>query len=205
MTTGFYFVGRNAIPEDDRRRLVDGVLASQFYGDSALGVEFVDTRGFSVVFKRSAMDAVAANFSYLAPVLESVLFQTSNAFYINPLVLRSQSRVDDHIDCRLVPGTTTRIIPNLVSVYYAAIPADMRGGQLVLNTGHQNEVTLSPQTGDVVHFLGSTVHHVEEVSCSDYRISIVCEQYNLADDLLTLFPECEVITGASDLARLNAL
>lgn len=205
MSQGFYSHKRDVLDDSLRAALIAGILGSEFYADSALGKEFVETKGFSLVFKRSAMDTVAASFPYLASLLEEVMFEESNAFYVNPLVLFGGSRVDPHIDCRVVSPDDVRIIPNIVSVYYAEVAKEMDGGRLILNSGKQNEIAVRTQTNELVHFLGNVVHHVEEIGTTHRRISVVCEQYNLDDELLAAFPQCEVISGISTMHRLNAL
>lgn len=205
MSNGFFAVQKNLIDEGQRTALIDEILQSDYFGESALGAEFVNTRGFSLVLKRPALEAIGSDFPCLSALLKQVLFEECNAFYINPLVLYGNSRVDAHIDCRVVAPHNTRIIPNLVSVYYPDIDPTMAGGRLVLNTGSDHEAPFTPETGDLIHFLGSVVHHVEAVTQPVRRISIVCEQYNLDDALLDAFPYCDVISGGAATQRVNAL
>lgn len=205
MSNGFFAVQKHPIDERQRTALIDEILQSDYFGDSALGAEFVNTQGFSLVIKRPALAAISRDFPCLAVLLQQVLFDDCNAFYINPLVLYGNSRVDAHIACRVVAPHDTRIIPNLVSVYYPDIDPNMAGGRLVLNTGSDREAPFTPETGDLIHFLGSVVHHVEAVTRPGRRISIVCEQYNLDNELLDAFPYCDVISGGAATQRLNGL
>lgn len=204
MAEGFFSIVRQTLDEFDRARLVDGLLASEFFGESALGKEFIRTNGFSLVFQRVGMEMVCRRFPYLSPLLEVALFDACNAFYVNPLVLYANSRVDAHIDCRVMGPAEVRLIPNLVSVYYAEVAPAMQGGRLMLNTGAQNEFVVAPESGSLIHFLGSTVHRVETMSRAQRRISVVCEQYHLDDALLQEFPVCDVITSCSNQLRVNA-
>lgn len=205
MAAAFYTVSPDVLTAAQRDELIEGIVRSKFFGASALGKEFVGTLGFSLVFRRDALGTVYDEFPYMRLLLQSVLFASCNAFYVNPLVLFGGSRVGAHIDCRLMPDSDTRIIPNLVSVYYADVSLHMAGGRLILNPGAENEVVIVPHTGDVVHFLGSTIHSVEDVKTPDRRVSVVCEQYNLSDSILDMFPSCDVVTGASVFGRLNGL
>jgi len=193
MTSGFYSIQRGVLDARSLRGLVDGICRSEYLGKSPLGEEFVNTRGFSVVFKREAIDEVKDRFPYLEPYLEAVVFDGSNAFYVNPLVLNESSKVSPHIDCRLLSPQNIRLIPNLVSVFYAQVSAEMKGGRLVLNVGSDNEVTVKPKTNEVVHFLGKVIHSVTEVTNPRKRVSVVCEQYNLEDDVLEVFPYFQLV------------
>jgi len=205
MLRGFFSTLSNALPTLARDQLVQGILGSPFFGPSALGAEFVCTMGFSLVFRRSTLPTVLQKFPYLEALFGIALFDACNAFYVNPLVLYGGSRVNTHVDCRLIATSDTRIIPNLISVYYAEVSENMVGGRLVLNPGTEQEVTIAPTQGNIVHFVGSTIHRVEAVEQGWRRISVVCEQYNLDQKLLEDFPACQVLTGASDPSRLNAL
>lgn len=199
MTKGFYHIQDNILEPDELSALLDGIRYSDYLGASPLGKEFVNTQGFSLIFKRLFLNKVQEAFPYLDRYLQSVLFAASNAFYINPLILQRQSRVDSHIDCRELQDKS-RIVPTLVSVFYAEIPNDMQGGELILNCDGK-EVTLTPKTNRVVHFLGRLLHRVTQMESNEPRISVVCEQYNLDDKLLACFPDFEILTGASALAH----
>jgi hypothetical protein len=204
MDRPFYAVLEDFLGAGTRKSLIEGILSSQFFGASALGPEFIRTKGFSVVFQRSGLEVVSEQLPFLEPILQKVLFADCNAFYINPLVLYDDSEVQPHIDCRLTPDNV-RIIPNLVSVYYAEVSHAMEGGRLVLNTALESELQIRPNTDDLIHFLGSTIHRVESMQAGARRISIVCEQYNLEQATLQNFPVCQVIANSSPMARLNAL
>jgi hypothetical protein len=204
MAKRFYSVAKDVLTEAHRAELVDGIVHAPYFGPSVLGQEFVKTDGFSLVFQRSSIDTVIQGFPYLWPLLQVALFDECNAFYVNPLVLYSQSAVEAHVDCRLTEQGV-RVIPNLVSVYYAQVDPSMVGGRIVFHPGTEDEVRLLPKTGDLLHFLGTTIHRVEPVAVGGSRISVVCEQYNLPCEQLQTFPLCEVLTGHDTLARTNAL
>jgi hypothetical protein len=175
------------------------ILSSRYLGKSPLGDEFVETQGFSVVFRRSQRKAVVEAFGYLDTFLTKVLFPSSNAFYINPLVLRKDSRVDTHIDCRLLAKENVRIIPNLVSILYIHVGEALSGGHLLLNAGLDNEITVIPRSNDLLHFPGRMIHKVTELKGPGLRVALVCEQYNLPDPILESFPEFAILRG-QDLA-----
>lgn len=194
---GYYRVVRDRFPAAYLRELEAGVLASPYLDASALGTEFVATRGFSIVFRRSAMDEVAGRFPYLRQFLAAAVFPTSNAFYLNPLVLLDGSRVDAHADCRALEGGQGRIIPTLVSVLYVRCPEPSAGGALVFEPGTDREARLQPRPGELVHFRGNLVHAVTALAGAEPRVSIVCEQYNLDASALARFPELSLLTRAT--------
>lgn len=186
------------LPDDVRQQIVHGVLSSNAFGDSTLGSEFVATEGFSLVFQRDQIAIAIEHFPYLRPVLDHALFAETNAVYVNPLVLTDNSEVHEHIDCRYVPETQTRILPTLVSVYYAEVDRAMTGGDLILLDRDGASVTLIPKTGEMVHFAGDTRHYVSKITSPVRRISIVVEQYNLSPANLAAFPECHLVLDCGD-------
>lgn len=204
MDKRFYSVTQDTLSEHERAELIKGILCSNFFGPSALGQEFVKTDGFSLVFQRLSINTVVQKFPYLSPLLQVALFDACNAFYVNALVLYSHSAVKAHVDCRLTENGL-RIIPNLVSVYYAQVDPNMVGGRIIFQPDSDHEVGFLPKSGDLLHFLGSTIHCVEPVMCARWRISVVCEQYNLQRGQLQNFPLCEVMTGQLTRPRVNAL
>ncbi|MDF1662301.1 MAG: 2OG-Fe(II) oxygenase [Planctomycetota bacterium] len=174
-------------------------LESPYLGKSPLGAEFIKTKGFSIVFRRSSLSRVMEQFQFLRVFLEEVVFKSCNAFYVNPLLLSDDSRVDAHVDCRLLPAEDLRIVPNLVSILYVKADPEMIGGELVLNVGHEDELTLKLQSNDLIHFVGDLVHKVTPVQGGVNRICFVCEQYNLPAEALDAFPEYALLRD-KDLA-----
>lgn len=183
----------NAFSKEYRDHVESSLLNSPYLGKSPLGPEFVKTDGFSLVFRRTALQKILSEFDYLNTFLEKALFPKSNAFYLNPLIMKRGSRVDAHVDCRLIESENVRIIPTLVSIFYVNAGDEMAGGKLVLNTGKDSEIIISPKTNDLLHFRGNIIHSVSEVNTKNFRISLVCEQYNLPEEILTGFPEFEII------------
>lgn len=194
---------KDALPLATLKESEADFLQSPYLGKSPLGPEFVKTRGFSVVFRRSSLTRVKDSFPFLRAFLETAVFQSSNAFYVNPLLLSHQSRVDTHIDCRLLTEQNIRIIPNLVSILYVKAEAEMQGGELILNAGHEPEITLKLESNDLIHFIGNLVHKVTPVQSASQRICYVCEQYNLPEDALEAFPEFAILRDRDLAPRVS--
>ena len=156
---------------------------SELVQKSPLGDEFVRARGFSAVFNRSSLGSIIEEVPYLERLLDHVLFPSTNAVFVNPLILSEGSRVDSHVDCRLLQSENVRIIPTIVSVLYVEIDSDIAGGELVLNPDLDDEVVLVPRTNMVIQFRGDVVHRVRQIDGTSTRISLVCEQYNFQPTL----------------------
>lgn len=198
-----YAIKKYTFSEEYLAGLMHHLMSSPYLASSPLGKEFVNTKGFSIVFTRSQLSDVLESFPYLKIFLDAVLFPKCNAFYINPLVLQGGSRVDPHVDCRLVISENARIIPNLVSVLYVHAEPNITGGEFILNAGRDEETTIKPLTNLLLHFRGNIIHSVREVQGLHTRVSLVCEQYNLPDSVLRGFPGFEIIPG-EDKNRLGS-
>ena len=192
-----YVIKEGLFTEEYLSELKHNLMSSPYLARSPLGKEFVDTKGFSIVFTRSELKSVLSEFPYFKPFLDVVLFHKCNAFYINPLILEDGSRVDPHIDCRLIVSENARIIPNIVSVLYVHVEPDIDGGEFIMNAGGENENSIKPSTNFLLHFRGNIIHSVNKVRGSCKRVSVVCEQYNLPDSILEAFPSFEIIEGKS--------
>jgi hypothetical protein len=190
--SGIFFRRPSGFNEEFRRELVASILSSEHFGPSVLGKEFVNTSGLSIVFRRDRSSIVASHFPFLGRLLEAAAFDTSNAFYINPLVLDCRSTVQEHVDCRYIPGSEVRILPTIVSVYYAEIDVAMVGGDLVF-VNDDGEVSVTPDPNEFVHFVGSARHYVSKIANESRRVSVVIEQYNLSSRSLAEFPECHLV------------
>ena len=59
----------------------------RYFAVNNLNRDFVGTRGFSIVFRSSAMQRVIDEFPWTAPYLAKALHADCNAFYLNPLQL----------------------------------------------------------------------------------------------------------------------
>lgn len=165
------------------------IVNSPYLADNQLSEGFQDSRGFSVVFTRSGIEQVIEKFPAFTPYLTRVLKSACNAFYLNPLVLSAGAAVTPHIDCSLGRYPQSMIIPTLVSVLYVQVPQDLTGGELVLKLGERPVAELPPETNTLLYFLGNVMHSVNPVKTRDCRISLVCEQYNLAPNVLQTIPK----------------
>jgi len=148
----------------------------------------VGTKGFSVVFQRSHLEKVIQQFPFFKPYLDYALQPDCNAFYLNPLVLTSGSRVDPHIDRSLRSYCKTIDPPQLVSVLYVQVPAGLIGGELILRNRKQQVGQIKPEMNKLVYFQGDLTHSVKVVQTPGTRLSLVCEQYNLDPDELSEIP-----------------
>jgi hypothetical protein len=172
------------------------IRASRYFAVNTLNRDFVGTRGFSVVFRRTSIDRVAREFPYFMPFLDRALDPDCNAFYLNPLQLGAGSRVDPHIDRSLLTYCAEVDPPVRVSVLYVEIPPAMRGGDLVLARRKKHLGRITPTENTLVFFDGDLIHSVDRVDSDGVRLSLVCEQYRLTDAELEKIPEFVVETRA---------
>ena len=202
---GVYHREQGAFRTDYIDKLALALRSNEFVGPSPLGPEFVNTEGFSLVFRRDALAEVISGFPVLEEYLSRVIFDSCNAFYLNPLIMRRSSAVRSHIDCRLIESENIRVIPNLVSILYVRADPDVKGGNLTFNVENDSVVSLKPNSNDLVYFRGDVVHSVSEIKENTTRISLVCEQYNLSQDLLCRFPHLSLITDSDLLPRVSPI
>ncbi|MER3435453.1 MAG: iron-regulated protein [Leptolyngbya sp. ERB_1_1] len=165
------------------------ISSCPYFAVNNLNRDFVGTKGFSIVFRRSHIETVISRFPYFKPYLTQALQPECNAFYLNPLLLQSGSRVDPHIDRSLRSYCKTIDPPLLVSVLYVTVPNDLVGGELVLRSQKHQVGKITPQANHLVFFQGDLTHSVNAVTSSSLRLSLVCEQYNLEEDELREIPE----------------
>jgi hypothetical protein len=165
------------------------IRKSPYFTVNNLNRDFVGTRGFSVVFQRTALPRVQAAFPWSAPFLERALRPDCNAYYLNPLQLEQGSYVAPHIDRSLRAYVLDVDPPLQVSVLYVDVPDGMRGGGLVLRRGRKFLGRVTPRAGLLVQFDGDLEHGVDRVDTPGLRLSLVCEQYLLAASELAQVPE----------------
>ncbi len=165
------------------------ILACPYFAVNNLNRDFVGTKGFSVVFRRSHLPIVVEQFPYFGPYLEQALQADCNAFYLNPLLLKSGSRVDPHIDRSLRSYCKTIDPPAVVSVLYVTVPSDLVGGELVLRSRQRQVGQVFPRANTLVFFQGDLTHAVNPVQATGDRLSLVCEQYCLVEAELEQIPE----------------
>lgn len=157
-----------------------------------LNRDFVQTKGFSIVFRRSHLPIVEAEFPSFKLYLDQALQPDCNAFYLNPLWLKTGSRVDPHIDRSLRSYCKTIDPPAMVSVLYISVPANLTGGELVLRDRNRQVGVISPQTNTLLLFQGNLTHSINPITSPSTRLSLVCEQYDLEENQLEDIPEFKI-------------
>jgi hypothetical protein len=172
------------------------IRKSRYFTQNNLNRDFVGTRGFSIVFHRSALPRVQAEFPWSASYLEKALRGDCNAFYLNPLQLTAGSHVAPHIDRSLRAYVLDIDPPLQVSVLYVEVPNAMRGGDLVLRRGRKFLGRVTPREGLFVQFDGDLEHGVDRVDSPGQRLSVVCEQYLLDPQELGQVPEYAIESRA---------
>jgi 2OG-Fe(II) oxygenase superfamily len=172
------------------------ILASPYFAVNNLNRDFVDTKGFSLVFQRSHLVMIEQKFPYFIPYLDRVMQPECNAFYLNPLLLKTGSRVDPHIDRSLRSYCKTIDPPAVVSVLYIEVPNDLVGGELVLRSHKRHVGKIMPQANSLLFFQGDLTHSVNAVKSTGTRLSLVCEQYNLENTELQEIPNFKLESRA---------
>jgi len=172
------------------------ILACPYFGVNNLNRDFVGTKGFSIVFRRSHLADVEQRFPYLKLYLNRVVQPECNAFYLNPLLLGLGSQVNPHIDRSLRSYCKTIAPPVVVSVLYVEVPSNLEGGELVLRSPKRQVGHIRPQANTLLFFQGDLLHSVNPVTSPGSRLSLVCEQYNLDDAQLREIPELQLESRA---------
>jgi hypothetical protein len=185
----YYQQRSNAFSDAYLKDLRDAVLASPYFAVNNLNRDFVSTKGFSVVFKRSHLSQVEQQFPWFMPYLQQALLPNCNAFYLNPLLLKQGSRVDPHIDRSLRSYCKAIQPPDVVSVLYIRVPMGMQGGELVLRDHRRQVGQITPQVNLLLSFQGNLTHSINAMETPGERLSLVCEQYNLEEEELLQIPE----------------
>ncbi|HEY9910049.1 MAG TPA: 2OG-Fe(II) oxygenase [Thermosynechococcaceae cyanobacterium] len=165
------------------------ILACPYFTVNNLNRDFVGTKGFSLVFRRSHLAIVIEKFPFFERYLNQALQPECNAFYLNPLLMKAGSRVDPHIDRSLRSYCKTIDPPAIVSVLYVTVPADLVGGELVLRSHSRQVGQVFPRSNTLLFFQGDLTHAVNPMQGTGDRLSVVCEQYNLEDFQLEEIPE----------------
>lgn len=193
----------DAFPPSYLRTLRRSIRASPYFTVNTLNRDFVATRGFSVVFRRSALEEVLRAFPFFAPYLGRALLPDANAFYLNPLELQRGSRVDPHVDRSLRAYCPTVEPPAAVSVLYVEVPAGLVGGALVLQRGRKHLARVTPTENTLLTFEGDLTHSIEPVESSTPRLSLVCEQYCLPDAELERIPSLAIESRARAMLHVE--
>ena len=192
----YYQTSPNAFPLDYLSQLQGQISNCPYFAVNNLNRDFIDTKGFSLVFQRSGLGEVEQQFPFFKPYLNIALQPTCNAFYLNPLLLQTGSRVDPHIDRSLRSYCKTIEPPALVSVLYVQVPATLQGGELVLRHNKRQVGQIRPQLNTLLYFQGNLTHSVNEVTSPGTRLSLVCEQYSLSETELLEIPEFTIESRA---------
>lgn len=188
----YYRQHPNAFPVAYLNDLRGEILACPYFTLNNLNRDFINTKGFSVVFQQSGKEKVEQMFPFFKLYLDLALQPDCNAFYLNPLLLKEGSRVDPHIDRSLRSYCKTISPPAIVSVLYVQVVSDLQGGELILRNHKQQVGQIRPQVNQLVHFQGDLTHSVNAVKSTGTRLSLVCEQYCLNDAELQEIPEFTV-------------
>ena len=192
----YYSSAQNVFSTEYLKNLQGEILACPYFTTNNLNRDFIETKGFSVVFRRSHIEKVETKFPFFKPYLNLALKADCNAFYLNPLLLKSGSRVDPHIDRSLRSYCKTIEPPEIVSVLYINVPKDLEGGELMLSDSGSRRKRqagkINPQVNTLIHFQGHLTHSVNAVKSEGTRLSLVCEQYCLEDVELLKIPEFSI-------------
>ncbi len=191
----YYRQHPNAFPVAYLNDLRGEILACPYFALNNLNRDFVNTKGFSVVFQQSGKEKVEQTFPFFKLYLDLALQPDCNAFYLNPLLLKEGSRVDPHIDRSLRSYCKTILPPAIVSVLYVQV-SELQGGELILRNHKQQVGQIRPQINQLVHFQGDLTHSVNAVKSTGTRLSLVCEQYRLSNTELQEIPEFTVESRA---------
>ncbi len=152
-------------------------------------------------------------FPYFKLYLDRALQPDCNAFYLNPLLLKTGSRVDPHIDRSLRSYCKTIAPPAVVSVLYVEVPTDLEGGELILQrSGPGYKVAtkgqvgkIRPQPNTLLIFQGDLTHSINPMTGTGHRLSLVCEQYSLEERELEEIPEFVVESRANTTVKAQKL
>lgn len=177
----YYQTSENAFPLDYLSQLQGQILSCPYFALNNLNRDFIETKGFSLAFQRSGLSKIEQQFPFFKTYLDIALQPNCNAFYLNPLLLKTGSRVDPHIDRSLRSYCKNIEPPALVSVLYVQVPATLHGGELVLCHNKRQVGQIRPRVNTLLYFQGNLTHAVKEVTSLGTRLSLVCEQYNLSE------------------------
>lgn len=184
--------------EAECQALASAILESQFCRENPLSSAFKGSSGFEVIFTREGEAEFRLRAPMLVPFFDAVTSASSNAFFVNVLVMGDGVQARPHLDCSLDPYLGGHRAPELVSLLYVQVPDDLEGGVLTLwgrpkdldksgRSGYEAEVT--PMTGLLVQFDGEVVHSVSKVTTKSHRIGVIVEEYRLEEEKLALVPK----------------
>ncbi len=191
----------NAFSQEYIDQLKTEILGSKYLAKNHLNYNFSTTLGFSVIFKSNTIDKVIEKFPVFKEYIDRIVSDDINAYYLNPLVLMLNSKVDKHLDYSLRTYYLPISVPERVSVLYVEIP-DMYGGNLILYKEEKFIAKIKPEINKLLVFKGSLKHEVTSISeiMSDEkqnRVSLICEQYWLSKYELSQIPDFLIRSATS--------
>ena len=192
----YYHTSHNVFSPNYLSKLQRKIEACPYFAVNNLNRDFIGTKGFSVVFQRTGLEEVTKHFPFFQTYLNIALQPNCNAFYLNPLLLKTGSRVDPHIDRSLRSYCNTIAPPAMVSVLYVQVPPNLQGGELVLRHNKRQVGQIRPQFNTLLFFQGDLTHSVNAVTSPGTRLSLVCEQYSLSENQLQDIPEFTIESRA---------
>lgn len=204
----------NALKREEFETLRDELLKSPLISRSQLNGSFQTSRGFGIVFTEAGRSQVISKFPVLTPFFDVIGFVAEqtlhrwwsrtqvprpNAWYLNVLLVGGAEGIAPHIDATLAkPAGRAEATPRVVSVLYLQVP-NCRGGELVLARDKKLVGIIQPKKSMMVHFRGDLEHQVrklEGAQSTDFRASLVLEQYCFDEQALAALPAFHVQSRA---------
>jgi hypothetical protein len=191
----------NSFSQEYIEQLKKEILESKYLAKNHLNYNFSSTLGFSVIFKTNTKDKVIEKFPIFKPYIDRIFSEDINAYYLNPLVLQINSKVDKHLDLSLRSYYLPISVPERVSVLYVDIP-EMYGGNLILYKEEKFIAKINPEINKLLIFNGNLKHEVTSISeirseNKQQRISLICEQYSLNKYELSQIPDFLIRSATS--------
>jgi Rps23 Pro-64 3,4-dihydroxylase Tpa1-like proline 4-hydroxylase len=186
----FIKIENNVFSSEYLGKLKNEFLRSNLLTKNHLNYNFSTTKGFSIIFKKEEISTVKEKFPFIVDYLDKIVDPKSTAFYLNILVMELNSKVDKHIDHSLRSYYEKIDLPVSVTVLYVSIPK-MLGGNLIFYDRENFIKEIKPKNNDLVVFAGHLKHEITEIfECekNEQRISLICEQYILNQNLLSKVP-----------------
>ncbi|MFN8671958.1 MAG: 2OG-Fe(II) oxygenase [Candidatus Sericytochromatia bacterium] len=181
------------------------ILNSTYLKKNNLNYNFNGTLGFSIIFKKGFEELVIEKFPIFEKYLNKIYNKDINAYYLNPLVMKSAARVGKHIDLSLRSYYANIDLPKIVNVLYVNIP-QMEGGNLIIYNEEKFIDKIKPEQNKLLKFKGYLKHEVSPVLIKDKdesRISLICEHYSLDDYILNKIPNFLIRSSANFKDFLN--
>lgn len=206
-----YNVTDNFLTEDEYREVSGGLSAT--YNEIATDTSISWEYGF--LGRKSSIDHVTEPAPFYRTYLERLLDPTCNMFCQTTIFIKTnavgiEAHVDAQIKERLIESSKWYLTnigksfqdPMLTSVFYANVPEDLSGGEIVLHID-QEEIVVAPENNRLVSFSGNIAHSVKPYETNTHRTAVVVEQFNLSADILNLAKSLE-FTARPDTIKLDA-